>query len=803
MTEEETMEISETFSALAQLDERDTAVKESVVAYLMWHSGEILDKSVYPNRADRASRIDDLGQEAIERSNDTNKVRADSRRVLAAHSIATQAREARDQNPNTIVCYLDAEMILSEAMIPSLNLDQDSFTLELPEEMAEVGFSFVDFADFRSKYNNLGYYLITDPMTVMYMLEHLQSLFLEKAITNYNQLSTFHTIVPHWNIVGAPRDCERSFENLSLTYDTGKTIKIQGQVSEVGDAMSVYTQIAFRCRNYLVYDGETSDRRCNQINMIPQLAEEGTIIKPVECWSCSGKKDFVRLDSEKSRIEPVQRIQLQELNISEEPKSIVVELRGNLVKQVTAGSTIEITGILRLESVNKNSLLQLQYILGQSISTISDDSFVTVVDETDEAIIEDWIVETPSLEDRITAVHKAWIGHLLCDEKLKQALVLQAVGAPSDDGFGHRSGIHIMIAGDPGTAKTHLLKAMPRISNGSRYVAADNLSQAGLTGACMQVEDLYTGKKRWSIVPGALALTPKESVCCVDEFNLYKHDFGDFNNAMESGMTTINKIVKGTVYTECSVLAGANPNAGVKKKFARDQDFVSQLDLDVTVLQRFDAIFILLDDAKAQRDEDIALSMLGYGSDKRDDIVDLDFIKKYIAHAKTIQPLLTIEAAKYMAKQHSKKRQESKDSDYFRSHRQVASLKRFSLAVARFDLSETVEVKHVMFAETILEATLSEQDPGVMVGAQPKESREFRSLVARKVIEYLKEKNQYENIDPEFIHHWMTENDFSIDKAVLTSMLESFSKNKETKLRKNSNGTYEYDGSQNPAYSMW
>tara|TARA_B100000035_G_C20668508_1_gene408534 strand:- start:135 stop:536 length:402 start_codon:yes stop_codon:yes gene_type:complete len=133
----------------------------------------------------------------------------------------------------------------------------------------------------------------------------------------------------------------------------------------------------------------------------------------------------------------------------------------------------------------------------------------------------------------------------------------------------------------------------------------------------------------------------------------------------------------------------------------------------------------------------------------------------------------------------------------------VASLKRFSLAVARFDLSETVEVKHVMFAETILEATLSEQDPGVMVGAQPKESREFRSLVARKVIEYLKEKNQYENIDPEFIHHWMTENDFSIDKAVLTSMLDSFSKNKETKLRKNSNGTYEYDGSQNPAYSMW
>ena len=50
MTEEETMEVTETFSAIAQLDERDTAVKESVVAYLMWHSGEVLDKTIYPNR---------------------------------------------------------------------------------------------------------------------------------------------------------------------------------------------------------------------------------------------------------------------------------------------------------------------------------------------------------------------------------------------------------------------------------------------------------------------------------------------------------------------------------------------------------------------------------------------------------------------------------------------------------------------------------------------------------------------------------------------------------------------------------
>ena len=66
--EDEFIEISDDYSALAQLDNRDRQVKESVVAYLMWHSGEILDKSVHPDRRARANRIDSLGSNAIELS---------------------------------------------------------------------------------------------------------------------------------------------------------------------------------------------------------------------------------------------------------------------------------------------------------------------------------------------------------------------------------------------------------------------------------------------------------------------------------------------------------------------------------------------------------------------------------------------------------------------------------------------------------------------------------------------------------------------------------------------------------------
>ena len=194
--------------------------------------------------------------------------------------------------------------------------------------------------------------------------------------------------------------------------------------------------------------------------------------------------------------------------------------------------------------------------------------------------------------------------------------------------------------------------------------------------------------------------------------------------------------------------------------------------------------------------------MLGFGDDSKDDIVDLEFIKKYIAYVKKIDPKLSRKAANYMAKQHAKKRQESKDSDYFRSHRQVASLKRFSLAVARFDLSEEVTIEHVKFAEKILQSTLSEQDPGLMVGAEPKESREHRQLVARKLIQYMQEKNKYENLDPDFIHQWMNENDLQITKAELKSLLSEFSKTVQD-LKKNKDGTYDYNGTMSPAFSMW
>lgn len=794
---EDTIEMSESSAAISEMDKRDTNVKKAVVAYLMWHSGEVLSKSNYPTREARADRIDQLGEEAISRTTCEAEILADERRRLASQSIFHQARVARDVAATQIVCYLDATLIRSGAMIPVFNLNGDEWDLTVPSEVREMGFFFRDFDDFKQKYEDFGTYLITDPMTVLHMLEHLQDSFLHLAITNYRELSTFHTITPHWNIVGISDDHLRTFDDRHRVYDTGKTIKLRGQVSEVADGMTSYTKIAFRCRSFIVHNGEKTDRRCNTINLEPQNPEEGGVLKPSECIACKGK-DFIKLDSEKSRLEPVQRIQLQEIDIGEEPKVMMVELRGNLVGSIRAGSTVEVTGILRLDPISKNSLMSTVYILASSIRVVSEETYTLALTEEDAEHILTYRDSMP-FEARMEHVHNSWIGHLLCDPMLKAAIVLQNFGAPKETTFGHRSGIHIMIAGDPGTAKSHLLRAAASLSSGGRYVVAENLTQAGLTGACSQIEDLYTGKKRWSIVPGALALTPKEGICAVDEFNLYKGDFGDFNNALESGFVTINKIVKGTVATECSVIAGANPNAGHRKKFIQGQDYVEQLKLDITVLQRFDAIFVIIDQASEELDEAIALSMLGVSSSGGSAKLDVDFIKKYIALGKTVDPEMTNEAARYIAGQHVKKRQASKSSDYMRSHRQVASLKRFSLAAARFDLSPVVTIEHVKFAENILANTLNEMDPGAVLGAGAKESRERRADFARQMLSVIHENNALDSVHPDFIHKWVSDAGLDLDKNEVKRYMEEFAKNNAvTNVKRNSDGTFTYDGSRNP-----
>ena len=731
--EEEMMNLSDRFAILGRIDERDTKVKESVIAYLMYQSGLVLDDKKYPDAKSKAARINELGNVAVQRASVKEAIQVDPRRMMAAKSLRTQVEESDPEDSKQIVCYLDGELFGSgEEYLPVSDIDGD-FTNLNPPLTADQGFHFKDYQDLRVKFANFGIFCILDPRTVTLYLDQFHRDFVVAAYPEYRTISIIHDILPNWRVVGAPPACGLRFSRIPVSSDIGKIVRVRGQVSEVGDSLIVMRNIAFRCNSYVDEDTGT---KCNTINLVPQNTEEGVITKPKECSRCNGK-DFVMEDSSKSQHENMQRIQLQEVNLSENPKDLMVELRSELVDKLRAGSTIEVTGVLRSTPLSKGSLMGVKYILAHSYSVVDEEALKTVVSEEERMEVEA-LCDSIDFRGRLDYLIWSWSGHLLCDPLLKRALFLQAVGAPEETTFGHRSGIHILIMGDPGTVKTHLLRAMRNLVLGSRMVSAEAATQAGLVAGCQQVEDLYTGKKRWALTPGALALTPKEATCCVDELNLYKGDFGDFNNALETGEVYISKVVSGKVDTRCSVLAAANPKAGNKKKFVKGIPFLQQLGLDITVIQRFDAIFVLLDEANYEQDRAIGRSVLGRNANNSMKPMEMDFIRKYIAHTKTVDPILSDEAVEYIATQHAEKRQASGSSDYIRSHRQVPALRRLTLAAARFDLKGVATVEHVKYAEEILATTLNERDPGFIDSGDQDTVRELREKVPREVYDYMK-----------------------------------------------------------------
>ena len=710
----------------------NAGVIQSVHAYLTWHSGSGL-RHALQSPSERAqfidSRVDEAHKHAMAHGVDLN----DTRRIRSLMSLDSQTEHEPGDSP---VCYLDVQLIEHGYALPFTQPTEFSL------EPLNIGYSrYRDYDEFKKAYRDLGYYIQFYPGEVDYHLMRLQKEYL--SVSNYvfiQDVDAFHFIPPEWRILGAPCQRDRKISQLNMAYDVGQLINIRGQIIEVSQPKTTFTDIAWKCK----------DTNCGQIHFVEQDSLLNTVAKPEptcgkytemqsgESNGCNSKH-FIRLPPPMSNAIALQRLTLQEEEIEGgEARTIKLEIRGSLVESVLAGQGLEITGILMTEPMTKGSLLEDKFVLVRSVTERSDLFSQITITQTDREEIEAFNGDF-TLEERMAQIIEWWAGRIYAEEHIKAAIILQACGGSHNHYSDTGGNLHLLLVGDPGTAKTKLLELAGKLHPQSRFVNAESATQAGLTAACQQVEDMYTGKKQWALVPGALALTHPEAICAVDELNLYKGDFGDFNNALESGEVYVNKVVKGRVMTRCSVICGANPDNGNKKKWIRGEQvsYAEQIALDFTLLQRFGAIFILEDIPDYGRDLNIAKAMtkgITEGEQLNDGINKLDFIQKYLALARELNPKLTPAAQNYITEGHARKRSENTGgSETLRSHRQVNSLARLTTAIARFDFSEKATMSHVRYAEKILSESLEEKDPGLIVTGKTNAERELEDAYKEQI----------------------------------------------------------------------
>ncbi|KAL4238588.1 minichromosome maintenance protein 5 [Mactra antiquata] len=214
------------------------------------------------------------------------------------------------------------------------------------------------------------------------------------------------------------------------------------------------------------------------------------------------------------------------------------------------------------------------------------------------------------------------------------------------DGLTRRGDVNLLMLGDPGTAKSQLLKFVERCSPIAVYTSGKGSSAAGLTASVHR--DPQT---RNFVMEGGAMVLADGGVVCIDEFDKMREDDRvAIHEAMEQQTISIAKAgITTTLNSRCSVLAAAN------SVYGRWDDTKGEENIDFmpTILSRFDMIFIVKDEHDEARDTRLAKHVMNVHLNAKqmteepaEGEIDLMTLKKYINYCrKKCGPRLSTEAA--------------------------------------------------------------------------------------------------------------------------------------------------------------
>ena len=442
------------------------------------------------------------------------------------------------------------------------------------------------------------------------------------------------------------------------------------------------------------------------------------IERPKKCPVCGGIKGrFIETDHETIDI---QRLLIEEpadqIEKGEQPAQITVMLKEDLCeprmeRKTLPGIRVKIYGIVKeLKNSNFKAILDL-YIDAIYVEPIDKDVEDISISPEDEKRIKELAKSTDVLSLIANSIAPGLYGKYY--ELIKKAIALQLLsGGKRRRGVDERKNIHILILGDPGVGKSKLLRYVSEIAPKSKYVVGVTSSSVGLT-ASVRKDEIFKGG--WVLEAGALVLS-SGGLVCIDELDkLSIEELQSLHEAMEQQTITIDKAnIHATLRTETSILAAANPKFG---RWDKMKSIIDQIDLPPTIVNRFDLIFVLIDEPNPQQDETIVNELLKGLKEEKKAPLDKDLLRKYIIYAKKIEPQWTAAALDIVKDFYIKLRSSSGEDTIPITTRQLMSIIRIAEASAKIRLSPVVTEDDVNLAKELLLYSLKE------VGINPENNR--------------------------------------------------------------------------------
>jgi DNA replication licensing factor MCM2 len=566
----------------------------------------------------------------------------------------------------------------------------------------------IDYKQFIFTHPNIAIWLADAPQSVLEVMEEVALNVVLNLHPNYRNI---HDKI-YVRITNLPvYDQIRNIRQVHLNT----MIRIGGVVTRRSGVFPQLQQVKYDCN------------KCGTV-LGPFFQNSYAEVKVGSCPECQSKGPFT-VNIEQTIYRNYQKLSLQEspgiVPAGRLPRYKEVILLNDLIDCARPGEEIEVTGTYTNNfdmSLNtKNGFPVFATVVEANYVTKKQDLFSAYkLTDEDKAEIEK-LSKDPRIGERIIkSIAPSIYGH----EDIKTGIALAIFGGQEKNVKGKhrlRGDINVLLLGDPGTAKSQLLKYVVKTAQRAVYTTGKGASAVGLTAAVHK--DPVT--REWTLEGGALVLADR-GVCLIDEFDkMNDQDRVSIHEAMEQQSISISKA--GIVTSVYPILSRFDVLCVVK-------------DVVDPVKDEMLANFVVDSHAKSQpkgsniEETPAGLSQgessnLSHSSDP--EVLSQDTLRKYITYAKlnVFPKLHDVDLEKLTHVYADLRRESSHGQGVPIAVRHIESMIRMSEAHARMHLRNYVAEEDVdMAIRVLLDSFISTQKYGVQKALQ----KSFKKYITYK-----------------------------------------------------------------------